>query len=130
MALIDCKECGNQLSDTAASCPKCGAVVPKTIGPEETQCPHCMTVMNKDAIKCPSCRAVKGYLYDSRYGAFGKKGSIIWGIVVPIILIIAFRNTSNPLIGIFILLILPMPFYAAYRIFVTGPRWFGSRAGD
>lgn len=27
MALINCKECGNQVSNKAASCPKCGAKV-------------------------------------------------------------------------------------------------------
>ena len=29
MALIACKECGNQVSDSAAACPKCGAAVAK-----------------------------------------------------------------------------------------------------
>ncbi len=32
MALIKCKECGNDVSDTAATCPKCGAKVPKKTG--------------------------------------------------------------------------------------------------
>lgn len=30
MALIKCKECGNQVSNTAAVCPHCGAKVPRT----------------------------------------------------------------------------------------------------
>ncbi|MEW8328174.1 MAG: zinc ribbon domain-containing protein [Candidatus Thiodiazotropha sp.] len=126
MALIDCKECGNQISDTAASCPKCGAAVPKTIGPDEEQCPHCMTVVNRSATKCPSCRAVKGYMYDSRYGAFGKTGTIVWGIVVPALLGIAFMNASN---GISLVLLL-VTFYSAFRVFITGPRWFASRGAD
>ncbi|RVS47000.1 zinc-ribbon domain-containing protein [Citrobacter freundii] len=29
MALIKCKECGEQVSDKAASCPKCGAPIAK-----------------------------------------------------------------------------------------------------
>lgn len=29
MALIKCKECGDQVSDKAASCPKCGAPIAK-----------------------------------------------------------------------------------------------------
>jgi zinc-ribbon domain len=29
MALIKCVECGEEISDTAKSCPKCGAKVPK-----------------------------------------------------------------------------------------------------
>lgn len=32
MALIKCKECGNDVSNTAATCPKCGAKVPKKTG--------------------------------------------------------------------------------------------------
>lgn len=30
MPLVDCKECGNQVSDLAQSCPKCGAPVSKS----------------------------------------------------------------------------------------------------
>lgn len=30
MALINCKECGTEVSTTAKACPKCGARVPKT----------------------------------------------------------------------------------------------------
>ncbi len=62
MALIKCKDCNNDISDSAASCPKCGAPVPITIGSGQEQCPHCMTVVDENATKCPSCRAVKGYL--------------------------------------------------------------------
>ena len=47
MALIQCKDCNNEISDSAASCPKCGAPVPRTIGANEQQCPHCMTVLNE-----------------------------------------------------------------------------------
>ena len=31
MALISCKSCGNQISPQAASCPKCGAPLPKPV---------------------------------------------------------------------------------------------------
>lgn len=30
MALLKCKECGNEVADSAKACPKCGAPVPKT----------------------------------------------------------------------------------------------------
>jgi len=30
MALVECKECKEQISDTAKACPKCGAKVPRT----------------------------------------------------------------------------------------------------
>ncbi|MBS3955849.1 MAG: zinc ribbon domain-containing protein [Methylomicrobium sp.] len=32
MALIKCKECGNDVSNTAKACPNCGAKVPKSSG--------------------------------------------------------------------------------------------------
>jgi primosomal protein N' len=32
MSLITCKECGTQISDTASSCPKCGAKKPTSLG--------------------------------------------------------------------------------------------------
>jgi len=73
-----------------------------------------MTVVHKDATKCPGCRAVKGYLYEPRYGAFGKVSSILWGIIVPAITVLG----------------LPISAYAAYRVFVTGPRWLASAHGD
>lgn len=31
MAIISCKECGGQVSDTAATCPHCGAAVAKPV---------------------------------------------------------------------------------------------------
>lgn len=36
MALIKCPECGNEVSDTAQSCPKCGYALHKT-----PACPKC-----------------------------------------------------------------------------------------
>ena len=33
MALVKCRECGNEMSTTAAACPKCGAVAPKQTSP-------------------------------------------------------------------------------------------------
>ncbi len=111
MALIKCKDCNNEISDSAGSCPNCGAPVPKTIGPDEEQCPYCMTIVNENATTCPNCLAKKGYMYESRYGVFGKTGTIVWGIIVPAITVIG----------------IPVSLYAAYRLFVTGPRWFQTR---
>ncbi len=122
MALIKCKDCDNEISDSAESCPKCGAPVPKTIGEDEGQCPHCMTIIHKDATKCPGCRAVKGYLYGQNMGVFGKGASILWGIAVPIILAVTLASSTE---GLSLVLIL-LSIYPAYRIFITGPRWFAS----
>ena len=118
MALIECKECGNQISDTAASCPKCGATVPRTIGPDEEQCPHCMTVVKSTATTCPNCRAKKGYIYSGRDGVFGKVGTILWGIVVPLALIVVF-----PYIAI---ISIPLALWSIFAL-VRGPRWYASR---
>ena len=111
MAMIECTECGNRISDSAAACPRCGATVPKAVGPGQEQCPYCMTVVDENAITCPGCRAKKGYLYEPRYGVFGRTGTIVWGIVVPALTVIG----------------LPISAYAAFRLFVTGPRWFQTR---
>lgn len=124
MALVECKECGNEISDTAAACPKCGASVPRTVGPDEEQCPHCMTVVHESATACPSCHAVKGYMYDSRYGSFGKVGTFVWAVALPLGLTVAFIAAEGPswLAGLTLL-------WGAYGIYklVTGPRWYKSR---
>ena len=98
MALIECKDCKNQISDSAESCPKCGAPVAKTIGVDETQCPHCMTVISKKASTCPSCKAVKGYMYDSRFGVMGKTAVKFWHIILPIsiLILVASLSTQTP----------------------------------
>ena len=114
MALINCKDCNSEISDSAEACPKCGAPVPKIVGPDEEQCPHCLTILHSSATKCHGCRAVKGYMYEPRYGAFGKTGTIVWGLIVPAITIIG----------------LHISVYADYRLFVTGPRWIVSRGAD
>lgn len=65
MSLIKCKECQNEISDKAESCPKCGAPVTRVIGENEERCGHCMTVVNKGATICPGCGARKGYPFGS-----------------------------------------------------------------
>jgi len=117
MALINGKDCNSEVSDSAEACPKCGAPVPKTIGEDEKQCPHCMTVVHRAANKCPGCRTVKGYLYDSRYGVAGKISAIGWGIIVPVILALVFLSPSGGLS----LLLLSFAAYAAFRVFVIAP---------
>jgi RNA polymerase subunit RPABC4/transcription elongation factor Spt4 len=125
MALINCKDCNSEISDSAEACPKCGAPVPKIIGEDEEQCPHCMTVIHQDATKCPGCRAVKGYFYDSRYGALGKTSTIGWAIFTAILGLI-FTPATN---SIFLILVL-VAAYAFYRVFVTGQRWYASKGAN
>ncbi len=50
MSLINCSECGKQISDTAASCPNCGAPVkPKK------HCKFCGELIDMDCVICPKC---------------------------------------------------------------------------
>lgn len=49
MALINCPECGKEISDKAVSCPNCGAVVKKKF------CQHCGEKIDNDCVVCPKC---------------------------------------------------------------------------
>lgn len=49
MALMKCPECGKEISDKAASCPNCGAVVKKKF------CQHCGEQIDSDCVICPKC---------------------------------------------------------------------------
>lgn len=49
MAMINCPECGKEISDKAASCPNCGAVVKKKF------CQHCGEAIDNDCVVCPKC---------------------------------------------------------------------------
>lgn len=50
MALINCKECGQQISDSATVCPHCGAPVVKDV-----YCQSCGTKVPENTKFCPSC---------------------------------------------------------------------------
>jgi len=50
MALISCKECGMQISDSAKVCPHCGAAVIKDV-----YCRKCGTKVPENIGICPNC---------------------------------------------------------------------------
>lgn len=52
MALVSCKECGKEISDTASVCPHCGAPVVKDI-----YCQKCGTKVPENVSFCPECGA-------------------------------------------------------------------------
>ena len=52
MALINCKECGKEISDTASVCPHCGAPVVKDV-----YCQKCGTKVPENVQYCPACGA-------------------------------------------------------------------------
>lgn len=57
MALINCNECGAQISDKATTCIKCGAPVVKK---EIIKCFECGTELEKGAKTCSNCGADQG----------------------------------------------------------------------
>lgn len=50
MSLINCTECGKEISDKATSCPHCGAPIGKT-----KFCKHCAAQIDFDCVVCPKC---------------------------------------------------------------------------
>lgn len=52
MALINCPECGKEVSDQAVSCPNCGTPINKV---EKKFCLHCGEKIDKDCVICPKC---------------------------------------------------------------------------
>lgn len=50
MAIINCPNCGNPVSDKAAHCPKCKHTLQPPIF-----CPECGKTVSHDASECPSC---------------------------------------------------------------------------
>lgn len=120
MALIDCKECSNKVSELAESCPKCGAPVPKKLNPDAEHCGHCLTAVSEFATTCPSCRAKKGYANASFLGFFdlgvvGKTGAKIYMGILAI-------GSITPIFFI----ALPLLIYTAYH-YNKGPYWYQSR---
>ena len=122
MALVKCKDCENDVSESAESCPKCGAPMPKTIRDDQEQCPFCMTVVSSEAMVCPSCRAQKGYT-QSRGNVYGRLKTIWFGILLPIVLMVV-GQVFGPAIGGFVVLLLLIPVVLSVKRLITGPVWY------
>ena len=52
MALINCPECGKEISDKATACPSCGTPINKG---NTKFCQHCGAQIDKDCVVCPVC---------------------------------------------------------------------------
>ena len=50
MALINCPECGKEVSDKATSCPNCGLPLN-----DKKFCVHCGSKIDKNCVVCPQC---------------------------------------------------------------------------
>lgn len=63
MALINCKECGKEVSDAASVCPHCGAPVDKYV-----YCRKCGTKVSENTVYCPKCGSRVNAGYDAPNG--------------------------------------------------------------
>ncbi len=62
MALINCPECGKEISDQVAACPNCGNPIRKT---NLKFCQHCGEQIDKECVVCPKCGKQVGELKTS-----------------------------------------------------------------
>lgn len=78
MALINCKECGQQISDSASVCPHCGAPVIRDVF-----CPSCGTKVPENVKFCPNCG---GQIYPvSETAKAGKKDKLVAGLLAIVL---------------------------------------------
>ena len=78
MALIECNECGTQMSDKAQSCPKCGAPNPNAAPTQQVfqptfnpcarhpQAPAVATCGNCNSAMCKDCKDMTMYTIDNK----------------------------------------------------------------
>ncbi len=79
MALINCSECGKQISDKASSCPNCGNPVIETVMKQSiTQ--NATPSSNENLLHCPKCNSTE--LTSNKKGFSGSKalaGAVLTG---------------------------------------------------
>lgn len=82
MALVNCKNCGAEVSDKAKVCPKCGKNIKRDSVPTLT-CPECGKEIEASEITCSNCG------YKLKQGdKFKKKKIVIVGCIAILILLI------------------------------------------
>lgn len=80
MALINCLECGKQISDKATVCPHCGCPIASRV-----KCPECSTMVKDTATSCPNC----GYPLSGKKNkpkSVSKPRKIKWGSVIQFLI--------------------------------------------
>ena len=92
MALINCKNCGAEISDKAKVCPKCGQSVNVDVTPAPI-CPECSEKIQEGAKVCPNC----GYTLSSKrkIKKFAILGSVALVVVLIIVIVIAILGKNN-----------------------------------
>lgn len=93
MALIKCPNCGEQISDKATVCPKCGVHFP-TEKPKKV-CKECGQILDIDATVCPECGCpveVESYqqepIQKKEVKKSSKKKYLIFGIIAVLLICI------------------------------------------
>ncbi|MEW8005257.1 MAG: zinc ribbon domain-containing protein [Candidatus Thiodiazotropha sp.] len=132
MALIDCEECGHKVSDTAATCPSCGAPIEAghvTPSHSETylNCPFCRKPLHADAVTCGHCGAEKGY-YNGYDVVSSKSVVVIFGVMLPIAVMFLMIIFEPPVIiaALIFFIMGTVLVKGAWQLF-RGPRWWKTR---
>lgn len=155
MALIECAECNNEVSDKAAACPKCGAPIEQPVSTQTLekidnaiQCPFCKRYIDSTAISC-QCGAEYGYsdssssrVYDDvDFNSLAKRSKIflrltggLMAVCVLTVLLVGESSmgiTALAIIGAFILF---LPCYASVisalevrSMRTNGKQWWKAR---
>ena len=55
MALINCPECGKEVSTLAAACPACGYPIAAPQSANLAECDYCKKLINRELTTCPFC---------------------------------------------------------------------------
>ena len=77
MALIKCNECGNDVSDKAKSCPRCGYPISEDF--KQVRCQFCGDIIPANFSKCPSCyNSPKDKLQNDNYNRKARYIIIAW----------------------------------------------------
>lgn len=122
MALINCKDCNKEVSDSATACPNCGSPIERKIQNGEEQCPFCSNILPDDAMVCTGCNAMKGYTYN-RGNVYGKGQTIFFGIILPLFLSMfgfMFGETIGSIVVLVVLFVVGM----SIKRLITGPIWW------
>ena len=98
MALINCPNCGNQVSDKAEKCPKCG----EKLNENKRVCSECGTELNEDEKVCSNCGYVQSHTENNndrrslKSNSSKKKiGFLCVGIIVAIVIFSLTLNSQN-----------------------------------
>ena len=115
MALINCEECGKEISSKAATCPHCGiSIFNESVETEHLQqepvnqtsveevvdnrlaeCPDCGKPVSENAITCPSCgTSINKTLFGKIFGSM-LEGVLLMGVFAVCFIWMIFGNDPD-----------------------------------